>query len=372
MSKNSNLQSWYQCGNKTFFNIWQSFDETIKTNNFTSWHIDPELPNILKNIKRPKNNTFNYIQNLIVKLLKTLRKKYNILRLGLGGGIDSITILKLAIENDIYIDETVACLVSIVGDKKSDIEFLPNLNFAKKYEGKSIGKITTISPTIQDYDYLNDPNWFKNENILKGQYVPWRPCSPNQWIPRAQTDMSDGITILGIDKPLIEFKNKQPYWTTVDRDIDEVMGIDNVYCLFLDKNNPELVACHTYAYLDSIKQIPENGYVNWETFNNKEKISLIPKLGLYSTGHYFNDVALLGKTKFSWNYKTRRSKRELLKLGRNDIWNKIEATFEYIRKSYQNYPHLIESDGKLTKSIGRKGPSIKILPNKFEHLVLPG
>ena len=125
-------------------------------------------------------------------------------------------------------------------------------------------------------------------------------------------------------------------------------------------------------YLDSIKQIPENGYVNWETFNNKEKISLIPKLGLYSTGHYFNDVALLGKTKFSWNYKTRRSKRELLKLGRNDIWNKIEATFEYIRKSYQNYPHLIESDGKLTKSIGRKGSSIKILPNKFEHLVLPG
>ena len=88
----------------------------------------------------------------MINRLKEIRKNTGKLKLLYTGGTDSFTILKLCIDNDIFVDEIATYMASLTGDPRTNIEYLPGLEYAKKHEKKSIGSINIIDPTIQDME----------------------------------------------------------------------------------------------------------------------------------------------------------------------------------------------------------------------------
>ena len=121
--------------------------------------VDPELVESLKGMKRP-NTDPHYIRSLIITQLKNLRKKYNKMRLLYSGGTDSHTILKLCIDNDIHIDETITHMVSYIRTPKLNIEYLNGIKFAKSHCPQSIGTVTIIQPQIEDLNFYFKNDWF--------------------------------------------------------------------------------------------------------------------------------------------------------------------------------------------------------------------
>ena len=103
---------------------------------------------------------------------KNLRKKYNKMRLLYSGGTDSHTILKLCIDNDIHIDETITHMVSYIRTPKLDIEYLNGIKFAKSHCPQSIGTVTIIQPQIEDLNFYFKNDWYKDTDIVLYRVLP--------------------------------------------------------------------------------------------------------------------------------------------------------------------------------------------------------
>ena len=168
------FDSYYLCGDKKFFNIYQAFQEQKTSGHFPTFVIDNDLIKSIGDFKRPKKCSRHALQDMMIKRLKQIRAKYGKLKLAYGGGTDSYTIVKLCVENDIYIDETVTLMCSLYGNLRTNLEPYAGLKSLKQYQGKQIGKITQIHPTVKDLDF-----------IIKSQILPGRmQCSRKEFTPQ--------------------------------------------------------------------------------------------------------------------------------------------------------------------------------------------
>ena len=362
-----NFDIHYEVGGAKFFNIFQAFDEQIKTGLFPNFVPDHDLIKNISNFKKPKNLSRDYIRNLMVTRLKYLRKKYQKFKLCYSGGTDSYTILKLCVENDIYIDETVTQMVSLKKNLRTNLEYAAGLKLAKKYEGTIIGKCVVIHPTLQDLNFLNEPDWFKNHNYAPGCYIPWRVFSVSDIVKKSIEDDTDTIFLLGHEKPRIFMENGVPMWTSLDSDCGEMMGIKNAVPFFLDKDNPELVVALTYATLEHIK-IPKKTsffFPNSGVLDRESKLRFLDSCGYYKSPYNFINMALMGKAQFDWNRKNIRFHKELESNGKNLYLEKMLDTRKKIKSLYQHLPHAIEITGKFIKTVGRYSQKIPILQHKF-------
>jgi hypothetical protein len=122
---------YYKVGDEKFYNKFRAFDYMMNKNLTMEYIMDADFIKSLEDKPRPKNNDKHLIRELILKGMKNLRLKHKKLRLALGGGTDSWTILKICMENNLYIDEVACGLVSFTGDVRADLEYLPALRYAK-------------------------------------------------------------------------------------------------------------------------------------------------------------------------------------------------------------------------------------------------
>ena len=357
----------YKCGDKKFHNIYQAFDEQISSGQFPEYMVDQELVANIKNIRRPKNLSKQYIRDLMVKRLKDLRKKYNKLKLLYSGGTDSYTILRLCMDNDIYIDETITTMVSINNNLRTNLEFFTGLKHAKKYEGTLIGKCTEIHNTIEDHKYVDDPLWFKDELLCSGCNLPWRPSAMPIMAKQAMNEGDDTILLLGFEKPKIVIEDGKLFWTVTDAGTGEMMGIKNAVPFFLDKDNPELTVALTYATMEiiDVKSKGNNGSVSYQGVDDNTKKKLLDAYGFYITSNNFLNMAILGKEPYNQNRKNMRLFKELEKVGMTDYQDKHIQTHARIVELYGHLPHAIEKNGNLMKPIGRYSQKVPILQDKF-------
>jgi len=362
----SNLfDCYYQCGDKKFLNIWQAFDEQFKTQQVPELILDKDFLSSISNLKKPKNLSRTYIKNLIVQRLKNLRKKYKYLRLALGGGTDSFSILKYCVENDIYLDEVFTHMVSIKSNIKSDIEYLPALMYAEKYQGQQIGNVVRIHPIINECEFPLQNGWYKNPDFIRGNHLPVRPSIPNQYYKRSNLPLNESVTIFGFDKPYVINEQGKLYWMQMDSGLGEIMGCENLLPLFFDKENPELTVSLTYALLEnSNNSVP---FIGYDLQSKENKFKILNAMGLESTGHYFIDHHLLGKSKYEYqNKKNRMYHKELQQLGRQDIIKAYFRTHKLIILQYQSLPHAIEIlDNTIVKSVLRQSKKIPIFQDSF-------
>ena len=362
------FKTYYQCGDKQFHNIFQAFREQEKTKHFPKFFLDHDLISVLSNAKKPKNLSREYIRDLMVSRLKHLRKKYNKLKIGYSGGTDSYTILRLCVDNNIFVDETITQMSSIRKDLRTNLEYYAGVSLAKKYEGTHIGKCTELHPTDDDLKFVDDPEWFYNEKICPGSNLPYRVYSTANIIEKAIGSDKDSIMLMGYEKPRFIAEDGKLYWTVIDSSIGEMMGQDNTVPFFLDKDNPELVMALAYATLEDLdmkKILSTNQLIGFHTQDHTTQIKLLDRCGFYKTPHHFINVGLMGKTTYSFNRKSQKFFAELRKHGKQDYIDKIFGTHKRILDRYRHLPYAIESKNNLVKSVVRYSQKIQVLPNAF-------
>ena len=69
------FNSYYECGDKKFHNIFQAFQEQKQTKHFPKFLLDNDLVSALANSNKPKRVDGEYIRSLMISRLKDLRKK---------------------------------------------------------------------------------------------------------------------------------------------------------------------------------------------------------------------------------------------------------------------------------------------------------
>lgn len=359
----------YQCGTKKFYNIFQAFNEQQRTNHFPEYIIDKELVENIKNFKRPQNLSVQYIRSIMVNRLKQIRKSTRKLKLLYTGGTDSFTILKLCVDNDIFVDEIATHMASITQDTRTNIEYLPGLKYAKKHVKQSIGKINIINPTIKDMsDKLQNADWFLDHRWLAGAHLHRRSYSLPIIINENLNLDDDTIVLTGFEKPRFLVQENKVYWTHDDSGLAEMSGIPNTIPFFLDKNNPELVGSMSFAFLDSFdrSQFTSDHYLHFNGVKNKGlKQNIIKNMGLYSTGKHYIDFHMLGKALHDQNSKTKRFVKELLRSESPELFDKLSSVDDRIYSRYKNLPHAVEKVGDFVKSVGRYCQKIPILQDKF-------
>ena len=114
----------------------------------------------------------------------------------------------------------------------------------KNYEGNQIGKITELHLKESDLDYADDPRYVYDERITPGNYHAYRPYSLPNMVQQHLRAGPDCAVLIGMEKPRFFFSdNGDVYWTIDDFAIGEIMNVPYAIPFFLDKENPELVAC---------------------------------------------------------------------------------------------------------------------------------
>jgi len=361
---NTNFHQYYNCSGEQYFNLWQIYDkhlnDLVDGYKHIEYVVDQDLIATLKGIKKPTYDK-RYIQSLMVRQLKKLRNKYNKLRLLYSGGTDSFTILKLAIENDIYIDETITHLVSLQNDKKTNIEYLHGIAYAQKHCPNNIGRVTLIHPTLQDLDYYYTNDWHTDESIVRGCPIWLRGQYICRYMPPALDE--DTVTLTGQEKPQLIKQDNKVYWCVLDDPMSEYMKINSIYHFFCDKNNPELIAAQVYAFLNTVKL--KEGYNNTDSYQKDTRLDLIENLGYYLTGKSFIDKALIGKNRFNQSIKNKRFLKELFKQGHEDLTNQIFQNHKNLYNKYKNIKHGIEYHNGFVKSVGRYSQKIQVFQDSF-------
>jgi|TARA_R110000796_G_scaffold68446_4_gene156807 hypothetical protein len=360
------FQQYYKSGNEKFYNLFQALDHHKKHSVDIEYVFDPEFISSLQHIKKPRTVSSHTIKELMVKGLRQLRKKHNKIRLAFGGGTDSWTILKLCVENNIYIDELVCGLVSFVGNVRTDLEYLPGVKYARAHEGKTIGKVQILLPTKDSLEFVNDPEWFRKTN---GPLLPIRPffCQLGKEL---MNDSDKGfITITGLEKPTVLVENGRMYWTQMDiKAVGEWMGIENHYPLFYDKDNPELTVAMTYGFIDTLPKSTWNndGVYEYETVEDRDiKDNILDTFGMRLDRPWLNHHNL-GKKMYDLNIKTEHFIKEVKALGMQDYLDKWYATMEHIYSEYKDIPYSVEpSQRGHVKTVGRFCQKIPILPDAF-------
>lgn len=360
------FDQWYECGDKKFLNIWQAFDYQKESGHFPHYRFDQEFLDSIKNIKRPKNLNHNYIKKLMVNRLKQLRNEYKYLRLALGGGTDSFSILKYCIEHDIYLDEVFCEMTSI--DKtqlKPNIEFEPALRFAEQHIGKTIGQVIRSHPTIQELESVLSAGWYKDSDIVRGNHLPGRWHIISRYYKKTKLPLDETLTITGLDKSSVRRKEDKFYWCHMDAGISEIMGCKNIIPLFYDKENPELTVAMTYGLLDAGSL--SNSFINYNNTPKHKKPNVLHSMGLESTGHHFIDFHLLGKNVVDiHNKKNMAFHKELLSLNRRDIYDAFISCVDKVYHDYKDLPHAIHvKNGKYSGTIRRYTPEIPIYQDSF-------
>lgn len=361
---NTNFHQWYVCADKKYYNIWQAYEKNkydlINGFKHIDYIIDNELISVLQNIKKTKTDPI-YIQSLIIDRLKKIRKQYQTVRLLYSGGTDSFSILKIAIENDIFIDETITHLVSFTNNPKCNIEYLWGIKYAKQYEGTHIGKVNVINPNKKDIDYYHNQQWWLDDSIVRGSPLWLRGQNICKYLPAKPNHST--ITITGHDKPTFFVDNKNIFWCILDNPISEYMGIDSIYHIFCDKNNPELIASQTYAFLDACPNL-QNGYINIDCFDTYKRLELIVKLGLFSTGKPYLDKALIGKKSFNTSLKNTNFLKELKNLNQK-TYSAIYDSHLEIFDRYKDIPYGVHFKNNFVESVGRFSQKIPIYQDSF-------
>lgn len=358
------FNQYYKCGDKKFHNIWQAFDEQRSTGHFPEYVVDEQLIKSISNHPRPKDTSPNAIRGLMVRRLKALRQKYNKLKILYSGGTDSYTILKLCIDNDIYVDETITHMVSIENNLRTNLEYVAALRIAKRYEGTLIGKCRQIHPTLEEHRKFYTDDWFKDEKLCPGANLPRRPYGLPLIAEEAMGDDKDTILLCGYEKPKIVVEDHKPYWVLGDAAAGEIMGIKNLVPFFHDKDNPELLVSLTYVTMDKM-DYSKPGMVSYHDADRKTKFELLEAYAYHTTGHNFLDMAILGKEPYNVNRKNMRLMKELARVGMDDYMEQHFRTHARIKSLYNDLPYAIEKRGRLVKPIGRYSQKIPILQDKF-------
>lgn len=369
------MSEWNDCykvGDKEYHGFFTAIDSTIdQEGNQTGWveyQADNDLFGLLQSAKRPsviKNTTQ---RELMVKGLTRARQRHKKLRLLFSGGTDSWSILKLCMENKIYIDEVLCHLHSFEESpahmqNRTNIEFLPGLKYANKFKGSLIGEIHTPMHSIEKLtQFVNDDDIRKH---APGPFLPLRSAMYFKHLQ--QLDYTDTGTITGLEKPELIVEKDNIYWVVMDSPTGEWMGMKNHIPLYLDKHNPELTVHMAYAMLEALpKNLLQGEYrhINWHTLDKDISKKLLDSWGLSTPRNWLNNHTMKSKT-HAIAPKTTYFLKEAHRLGVNNLIEDYMSQMKHIYDRYRHLPYTVSWEDNWVSSVGRFSQRIQIEQDSF-------
>ena len=223
--------------------FWQVDGYKLDNKHLALWYEKQNQTNatfVFNNHERLKNNLsdkkIDLTHNYHLDFLKHLRLKHRKLNLLYSGGTDSATILDLAHDNNIIIDETITWVIEDIDlDSNSEQKYIVPAGI-KKYQ-KAIGKSSQI---ICSHDDL--------EKRFEDRFAFFSgPCDSNFPIGfsvakytalKKYYDQEDMCMISGLDKPRLLYYKKKWYAFCVDNAVafgDQ--SIPNLVPFYMDTDN---------------------------------------------------------------------------------------------------------------------------------------
>ena len=362
------FQSHYDVGGHKFANIFQAFDRSIETGQFCYYNLQPEWIEQIHSIQLQESINVNRLHSIYADQLQTLRQKYKKLVLAYSGGTDSHTILDIALKNNIFIDEVFIEFPGMLGISNNNIvdkESIDAYNFVKNISQKKIGKLKILKRTIEDYNYLNVENWWKNEKYCQDNLIRLRPFW-GTWVSKYYENI-DGIVITGHEKPRLRYKNNKFYFFLTDTS-SEYKIIKNCLPFFLQ---PKIVVPYTYLVYEKIKDrldyftpVKDRHDFFWHIPKNNIK-TFYESCGMIFLSEDSKNYADKPKWGCHLNFKNQGILNGLEKNGHKDVKKKLLKTHKEVFEAYSGHDHLVESDGTFVKTVERYSQMFELNDYKF-------
>ncbi len=369
------MNEWFDCykvGDNEYQGYFRALDASIDVEgNQTGWveyQADPELIKNLEDMKRPNEVSTAMQIKLMLKGLKRARNNFKKLRLLFSGGTDSWTILKICIDNKIYIDELLCHLHSFEESptsmqNRTNIEFLPGLKYARQHEGTLIGKILTPKHSIDKLEnFVNDSDIHKH---APGPFLPLRSAMYYRHIN--SLDTTDTCTISGLEKPEFVVEDNNLFWTLMDSPTGEWMGIKNHVPLYLDKHNPELTVHMAYRMIDFLPADQLQGkyrHINWTRCDTRTQRSLVEAWGVKTPYNWLNLHTMKSRS-HSQAPKTTYFLREAKALGVTHLISQYMQQMANIYDRYKQVPYAVSFENNWVASVGRFSQKVAVGRDSF-------
>lgn len=289
-----NWKYYYQADDYKFNNVYLANWYEREHNSWAAFVAQP----INKIKQKLSSETFNPNIDYDVAYLKQLREQNEYLQLFFTGGADSLTVLKKAVDNDIYINELVTVATGNSLNLPENQEVVHGaIPIAEKYAGK-YGKFTIKQTTLKQYEAIyQDPySLFKCPDV--GAQVPiFRRMWWTGWEP------INGKRIIASDKPQLLYYNNRWYTVFLDIAINGMYGIDKD-CEFI-KFEAENIFSLVKDSLDYRNYLLETNQFDGKNFqfykmSNYDENTAINRIEPENKEIFFSKAA---HTKISWNQK---------------------------------------------------------------------
>lgn len=201
-----NWKYYYQVDDYKFNNVFLANWFEKETHSWAAFVAQP----FTKIQDKLNNEIFNFNVDYDVEYLKKLRKEHDRVILAFSGGADSLTVLKKAIDNDIFIDELISFATGDELYSEENKEICENaIPIAEKYKGK-YGKFTIKRKTLDDYlDFYKDPLNIFTQPECGSVYPVYR----RMWNNHGDFN---GKVIIGPEKPQLVYYNQKWYTALAD------------------------------------------------------------------------------------------------------------------------------------------------------------
>lgn len=219
---NEKWRYYYQADGYKFKNIYLA-EWYEKTHNSWATFVAQPFDQIQNTLN---TETFDFNIEYDVKYLKELRENHERLCLMFSGGADSLTVLKKAADNDIFIDELISFASGdeLYIDENKEI-YENAIPAAEKFKGK-YGKFTIKRKTLKDYNscYQDLECFFKHPEA--GSLYPMFRRMWNHHEPL------NGTAIFGPDKPQLAYYNQRWYTVLLDTSFNGHYALDSQAVFF--------------------------------------------------------------------------------------------------------------------------------------------
>ena len=311
---NSNLALWYEKENKSFVT-----------------YVDSQIDTIRGQLQTPIDMEFDY--NL--QFLQYLQSTYETVNLFFSGGADSLTILELAIQNNIKFD-TLICQtcddINLECNREIKQCALPVL---EKYKGK-FGSYEIVPTTWNDHAriYSDELSFFGNSAPI---VLPFR-CSYENY------PFAEGSTcyIKGADKPQIVMYNKKWYAVLIDSGTTDNKKNPNIKEFWLDQMNIKSYIKDALLYREYLLSADRVDQTALQFFKPNQDPNVNGILGRSKVHNY--DKQLL-KNKTNTKYRSSKNVQRMADAMSNGRMDVLVNYFTAMKKFSEILPKYGHYDG---------------------------
>lgn len=255
---------FYQVGDRCFTNKFLAAQHAVENNLEVRFNM---YGSVFDHCDWSREPDLSWDQLLDIRAHQIAAKNKPIV-LNFSGGTDSYTVYKVFERNNIHID---VLNVRLHPGEWENNRFRQVYEFLNQGIYDPLTRIVTKTDSADTYrDMYSNPYWI----FEKGTRYHWGAIGNGDHIAEKYLSQvlgtDDFISIIGLEKPRILFRNNRVYSIQDDENYPRVMANRTLDCFYISPDLPELHVKQSYMLLNYIKSLNPNAACpdDLEEFNN--------------------------------------------------------------------------------------------------------